>query len=155
MASPGLPVLLVGLCAISFAVEPRGIQPRTHRSDYFVTSFTESLAVAAELVNHDQVCRMFGNRTGRDYIVVEVGFYSKSHAAYGVRPGDFALRLKPTGAVLKPALVETEKILPEVVTSRAVGGYLFFPVAGSPIDRYELEYKGNGVWLSLPIRYGR
>ena len=152
---------LAPLLALSVLVagEPSGIQPRVSRSQYEVTCFTESLAVAATLLSHDQVSRLFGAKLDRDYVVVEVGFYSKSRSAFDVRQSDFKLRLKPSGAVIPAADprsigdLESRKALPDVATSRAVAGYLFFPIEAN-LGRagYELDYKGNGAWLTLPIR---
>ena len=165
MKSYQLGSLMLGLVAsiASFAAEPAGIAPRPDRTQYFVTSFTESLAVGATLVSHDQVQRLFGSDVDKDYVVVEVGFYSKDRSTFPVRVSDFTLRLRKrkewVGAVDPNSLVEKLKCtiravtasLPEIPTNRAVAGYMFFP-ATLPGGQYELTYKGNGAWLSLPLR---
>jgi len=135
-----------------------GLAPRSSRADYAVTCFTDDLAVGATLVNPDQVRRLFGPEIDHQYVVVEVGFYSKSRAAFEVRHSDFTLRHHVSRTLVKP-LGSTEiaapliaKILPQVSTSQAVAGYLFFPVTESDGSYYELDYKGYGAWLTLPLK---
>jgi len=111
-----------------------GLAPRPSRAEYSVTCFTENLAVGATLVNPDQVRRLFGADVDHQYIVVEVGFYSKTRAAFDVRHADFSLRNHVSRTLVRPANQSemtaglAAKLLPEVSTSQAVAGYLFFPV---------------------------
>jgi len=149
----------------AFAGENRGVRPHTSRAAYSVTCFTETIGVGATLVSPDQVRRMFGEEIDRGYIVVEVGFYSKTHAPFDVRHADFALRNRPSRTLVKPAdpreIVATlskpgdllvGKTLPEVSTSQAVAGYLFFPITEAGASFYELDYTGYGAWLTLPLK---
>jgi hypothetical protein len=135
-----------------------GLAPRPSRAEYSVTCFTEDLAVGATLVNPDQVRRLFGGEIDHQYIVVEVGFYSKTRAAFEVRHADFGLRNHVTRTLVKPAgpseiaAALMAKTLPEVSTSQAVAGYLFFPITESNGSYYELDYKGHGAWLTLPLK---
>jgi len=159
----------LGLCALflslGLAAEFRGVPPRASRTEYAVTCFTEALGVGATRVSADQVRRLFGEAVDRAYIVVEVGFYSKNRAAFDVRHADFGLRnhvsrtlVKPAdpreipGDLLHPADALVAKTLPEVSTSQAVAGYLFFPVIEANGSFYELDYKGYGAWLTLPLK---
>ncbi|MGH9661294.1 MAG: hypothetical protein ACRD96_22285, partial [Bryobacteraceae bacterium] len=130
------PVSILGVLAIiplAFAAELTGIAPRPSRGLYDVTCFTESLAVAATLVDGHRAARLFGPIAGRNYVVVEVGFYSKNRSQFEVRPGDFALRVKPSRALIRPASPEaaflSRQSLPAAATSRALAGYLFFPAS--------------------------
>lgn len=148
-----------------FAGENRGVRPHASRTAYSVTCFTETIGVGATLVSPDQVRRLFGEEIDRGYIVVEVGFYSKTHAPFEVRHADFALRNRPSRTLVKPAdprgIVATlsrpgdtlvGKTLPEVSTSQAVAGYLFFPITEAGASFYELDYTGYGAWLTLPLK---
>jgi hypothetical protein len=149
-------ILAAAAVQLLFA-EPRGIAPRAHRSEYYVTSFTHFLGVGAEMVGMSQATRLFGAEIARHYVIVEVGFYSKTGAPYGVRQSDFALRMHPSGNVVQPARLNelgsaASSSLPETTTSRAVAGYLFFPASLASREGCEVEYTGNGVWLGLPIR---
>lgn len=156
-------VTLIAMCAAALAGEPQGLVPRPNRSDYSVTCFTDGLAIAATLVSRDQVRRLFGPELEREFWVVEVGFYSKNHHLYQVRPADFELRpgkkartgVKPLGTDfllqrLRSPLARS-RALPEVSTSQAVGGYLFFPVERTA-TKLLLDYVGNGTWLTLPLQ---
>src|SRR5260370_36344261 len=119
----------------------RGLRPHASRADYAVTCFTEDIGVGASLVRPEAVRRIFGEEIDRNYIVVEVGFYSKNRASFEVRHADFALRNRPSRKLVKSVdpevIVSTmssplssliEKTLPQVSTSQAVAGYLFFPI---------------------------
>jgi hypothetical protein len=145
---------------IGLAAELRGVRPLASRTAYAVTCFTETIGVGATLVSPDQVRRLFGGEIDRSYVVVEVGFYSKTHAAFEVRHADFALRNRPSRNLVKPVDPSTiaatlarpaDKTLPEVATSQAVAGYLFFPITEAA-SFYELDYTGNGAWLTLPLK---
>jgi hypothetical protein len=159
--------ILLSFLFLSLAVpaEFRGLRPHASRADYSVTCFTESIGVGATLVRSDQVRSLFGPEIDRGYIVVEVGFYSKTRTAFDVRHADFALRYKPSRNLVRPADPKAiiaalshplasmlEKTLPEVSTSQAVAGYLFFPVTEATAS-YELDYTGHGAWLTLPLRH--
>jgi hypothetical protein len=149
--------LFVFFAAGLLCAEPRGIAPRPHRSEYYVTSFTHSLGLGAELVAPAHAARLFGTDLARRFLIVEIGFYSKDGAPYSVRHSDFVLRLHPAGTVIAPAAnaelgQAAGSVLPEVTTSRAVAGYLFFPAAPGSREGCEVEYTGNGAWLSLPVR---
>ena len=104
-----------------------------------------------------QATRLFGAEIAHRYVIVEVGFYSKTGTPYGVRQSDFALRMHPSGTVVPPAALNElgaagSASLPETTTSRAVAGYLFFPASLASREGCEVEYTGNGVWLGLPVR---
>lgn len=148
-----------------FSTEIRGLRPHPSRADYSVTCFTEAIGVAATLVRPEQVRHIFGADIDRNYIVVEVGFYSKDRSTFEVRHADFALRNRPSRTLVKPANprviisalprpIESviEKALPEVPTSHAVAGYLFFPIIEANASFYELDYTGYGAWLTLPLK---
>jgi hypothetical protein len=143
----------------------RGLRPHTSRADYAVTCFTEDIGVGASLVRPEAVRRIFGAEIDEKYIVVEVGFYSKNRASFEVRHADFALRNKPSRKLVKsvdpevilatlssPPSSLVEKTLPQVSTSQAVAGYLFFPITEASASLYELDYTGYGAWLTLPLR---
>jgi hypothetical protein len=143
----------------------KGLRPHASRADYAVTCFTEDIGVGASLVKPELVRRMFGDEIHRNYIVVEVGFYSKNRSVFEVRHADFALRNRPSRKLVKAAdpeaIVSTlstpvssliEKTLPQVPTSQAVAGYLFFPITEASASFYELDYTGYGAWLTLPLK---
>ena len=44
------------------------------------------------------------------------------------------------------------RTLPEVSTTQAVAGYLYFPITEANASAYELDYTGYGSWLTLPLR---
>src|ERR1700737_563957 len=118
----------------------RGLRPHANRSDYAVTCFTEDIGVGATLVKPEMVLRLFGEEIHRNYLVVEVGFYSKSRSVFEVRHADFRLRNRPSRKLVSAADPEViasglstpatwmDKTLPQVPTSQAVAGYLFFPI---------------------------
>jgi hypothetical protein len=110
------------------------------------------------------VRNLFGADIDRNYIVVEVGFYSKTHSSFDVRHSDFALRNRPSRTLVKsadPRMIAAslpnipsalvERTLPEVSTTQAVAGYLFFPITEANASFYELDYTGYGSWLTLPL----
>ena len=165
MAKSLLLVAFFLVAGLSFSSEIKGLRPHASRTDYSVTCFTEDIGVAATLLRTDQIRQLLGPEVGRDFVVVEVGFYSKHHSVFEVRHGDFALRDHSTRAVVKPAdpkafsatrawSVESiiEKMLPQVPTSAAVAGYLYFPVVEPAHSFYELDYTGYGAWLTLPLK---
>ena len=161
--------------AVAFAIllisalpaNPSGIAPRASRAEYEVTCFTESLALGASVLSRDRVRRLFGNEVDNEYVVVEVGFYSKSRSSYPVRHVDFTLKKPksndrvppehPTAVCERLSLkdrlgVLQNVLLPEVTTNHAVAGYLFFRSSAWSSGRIELDYQGNGAWLTLPLR---
>jgi hypothetical protein len=154
------------LCsALATPAEFRGLRPHASRADYSVTCFTESIGVAATLLRSDQIRQLFGPEIDHGYIVVEVGFYSKNRSTFEVRHADFALRNRPSRTLVKPADPKVivaglpkpvhalvERTLPETATSAAVAGYLFFPITEANASFYELDYTGNGAWLTLPLK---
>jgi hypothetical protein len=143
----------------------KGLRPLANRADYAVTCFTESIGVGANLIRPEQVRNLFGADVDRNYIVVEVGFYSKTHSPFDVRHADFALRNRPSrtlvksadprmigASLLKPVNGLVERTLPEVSTTQAVAGYLFFPITEASASFYEIDYTGYGAWLTLPLK---
>jgi hypothetical protein len=110
------------------------------------------------------VLRLFGGEVQKNYLVVEVGFYSKNRSVFEVRHADFRLRNRPSRKLVNAADPEViastlsspanwiDKTLPQVPTSQAVAGYLFFPITEASASFYELEYTGYGAWLTLPLR---
>jgi hypothetical protein len=164
MVKSALSLSFLLLNSVSSA-EIRGLQPHASRADYSVTCFTEDIGVAATLIKPDQVRHLFGPEVDRNYIVVEVGFYSKNRSAFEVRHADFSLRNRPSRNLVKPAdpkaIVASlpkpinslmDKTLPEVSTTHAVAGYLFFPITEVNASFYELDYTGYGSWLTLPLK---
>lgn len=159
--------LVLGCCLFltsTCPAEMKGLRPHASRSDYSVTCFTESIGVGATLVRPEQVRQLFGEEIDKNYIVVEVGFYSKDRSAFEVKHADFRLRNRPSrtlikaadpkeivAALSKPGLL-VDKTLPEVSTSQAVAGYLFFPITEANASFYELDYTGYGAWLTLPLK---
>jgi len=129
-----------------------------------VTCFTEDIGVGATLVKPEMVLRLFGEEIHRNYLVVEVGFYSKNRSVFEVRHADFRLRNRPSRKLVNAADPEViastlstpvtwiDKTLPQVPTSQAVAGYLFFPITEASASAYELDYTGYGAWLTLPLR---
>src|SRR5437868_2891334 len=121
----------------------RGLRPHASRADYAVTCFTEDIGVGATLVKPEAVLRLFGEEVHRNYLVVEVGFYSKNRSVFEVRHADFRLRNRPSRKLVNAADPEViasslstpvswmDKTLPQVPTSQAVAGYLFFPITES------------------------
>ena len=153
------------VAGLLYSTEIKGIRPHASRTDYSVTCFTEDIGVAATLLRSDQVRHLLGPEIERNYVVVEVGFYSKHHSVFEVRHCDFALREHKTRAAVKPADPKEflaahawsmqsiiEKMLPQVPTSEAVAGYLYFPVVEPVYSFYELDYTGYGTWLTLPLK---
>ncbi len=156
---------LLLIAATAYALEIKGLRPHTSRADYSVTCFTEDIGVGATLMNPTQVQHLFGSEIEHNYIVVEVGFYSKNRSVFEVRHADFKLRNRPSRTLIHPAdprvIVSTlskpldsliEKTLPEAPTSQALAGYLFFPITDATASFYELDYTGYGAWLTLPLR---
>jgi hypothetical protein len=146
--------------SLAATAELRGLRPRASRTEYAVTCFTEDIGVGATLVSPDQVRRLFGGEIDRSFVVVEVGFYSKNHGAFDVRLADFALRNRPSRNLVKPAEPKEivavvshplNTLLPEGSTTQAIAGYLFFPITESA-SFYELDYRGHGAWLTLPLK---
>src|SRR5436190_9369170 len=157
-------LLSLSLTLLSFgaSLETRGVRPHASRTEYSVTCFTEDIGVGATLVSPEQVRRLFGAEVDQNYIVVEVGFYSKKHGTFDVHHADFALRTRPSRTLVKPASPREiiaalsrplealiEKTLPEVSTAQAIAGYLFFPNT-EHASLFELDYRGHGAWLTLP-----
>ena len=154
------------LClSLAVPAEFKGLRPLANRADYAVTCFTESIGVGANLIRPEQVRNLFGAEIDRNYIVVEVGFYSKTHSSFDVRHADFALRNRPSRTLVKSVDPRTiaaslpsspnslvERTLPEVATTQAVAGYLFFPITEAHASFYELDYTGYGSWLTLPLK---
>jgi hypothetical protein len=165
MAKRFLLVCFFVFFGLAFSSEIKGLRPRASRTDYSVTCFTEDIGVAANLLKTDQVRHLLGPDIDRDYVVVEVGFYSKNRSVFEVKHSDFVLRDHTTRKVVRPAdpkaftpvggwSVESiiEKMLPQVPTSAAVAGYLYFPVVEPVHSFYELDYTGYGAWLTLPLK---
>jgi hypothetical protein len=142
----------------------KGLRPHASRADYAVTCFTEDIGVGATLVKPEMVLRLFGEEVHKNYLVVEVGFYSKNRSVFEVRHADFRLRNRPSRKLVNAADPEViastlsspanwiDKTLPQVPTSQAVAGYLFFPITEASASFYELDYTGYGAWLTLPLR---
>jgi len=142
----------------------KGLRPHASRADYAVTCFTEDIGVGATLVKPEMVLRLFGEEVHKNYLVVEVGFYSKNRWVFEVRHADFRLRNRPSRKLVSAADPEViastlsspatwiDKTLPQVPTSQAVAGYLFFPITEASASFYELDYTGYGAWLTLPLR---
>jgi hypothetical protein len=161
-------IILLGLfvlCISAYSTDFKGIRPHSNRADYSVTCFTEDIGVGATLVHPDEVRRLFGSEIDQNYIVVEVGFYSKNRSVFEVRHADFKLRNRPSRTLMQPAdprvilaslprRIEAlvEKTLPEAATSQALAGYLFFPITDPSASFYELDYTGYGAWLTLPLK---
>ena len=152
------------LAGFGLAAELKGVRPHASRTEYSVTCFTEDIGVGATLIAPDQVRRLFGSEIDQNYIVVEVGFYSKTHGSFDVHHADFALRNRPSRTLVKPAnpreILATltrpiealiERTLPEMSTTQAIAGYLFFPNT-EHAALFELDYKGHGAWLTLPLK---
>jgi len=147
-----LAVLALG-CSSLKAVETNGIRPRASRSAYSVTSFNESIAIAADLLAPEQVRRTFGVDL-ECCIVVEVGVYPKGGTSFGLRQSDFVLRvrasrelMRPVGAaevaVLKSSRGHESQLgnrqLPEVMVVHPVAGYLYFTVPDPQFCRLHLR----------------
>jgi hypothetical protein len=154
--------LAATLCfgAAAFA-ESSGIPPRSSRTNYPIACFTEHLAVGAFLMSPDTVRASFGAEVEKRYLVVEVGVFPKI-GKIDVKHSDFALRLVSPQILSKPvtlqALAENggarvaDKLLPETGTNKPIGGYLVFSLPDPAVyTAYELDYKGHGAWLTLPL----
>ncbi len=156
--SSGVALSLVLCLGLGSAGEFHGLRPRPSRTEYSVTCFTETIGVGASLIGPDQARRLFGAQSDPRYIVVEVGFYSKTREAFGIRQADFGLRNHLTRALVRPIDPRdieasiADKTLPEVSTNQAVAGYLIFPNLETAGSYYELDYRGNGTWLTLPLK---
>jgi hypothetical protein len=164
----GKRTVLLGLTLIvcsTYPAEFKGLRPHASRADYSVTCFTEDIGVAATLLQSSQVRRLFGPEIDGNYIVVEVGFYSKNRSVFEVRHSDFRLRNRPSRTLVhaadprvilstlsKPVQSLVEMTLPEARTSQALAGYLFFPNTDASASFYELDYTGYGAWLTLPLK---
>ena len=163
MAKIALLLSSILLVTTAFAAEMVGLRPHPSRTEYSVTCFTDHIGIGATLLSPGEVRRMFGSEVGDQYVVVEVGFYSKSHAAYAIRHADFGLRHKRSRTMWRPAdprLIVSgasrpldalvQRTLPETSTSNAIAGYLFFQATENGI--FELDYNANGAWLTLPLK---
>jgi len=157
--------------ALAFGADSgKALRPRLDQTQYAVAVFDESLAVAAELVPAHQVRKQFGPEVDSDYLVVEVGIYPRDRRPIEVRQVDFNLRVNRTRDILTPqgpkailevreslrpvALELSAKSLPETSAYKPVAGYLYFAVSDKREGNYEyeLEYKGHGAWMILPLQ---
>ena len=160
------PVVLVFLLAVSGAMfgDDGGIPPRARRWDYFSTSFTESLGLAGTLLTAEQARHAVGADVESNYVVVELGFYPKA-GEVGVGYADFAVRVRRDAAMIRPTDPANITGAPESVrrkafptrrTSHPVAGYLYFPKSQLGYGAAcELDYRGNGIWLTLPLQVHR
>jgi len=150
-----------------FGADGRGLRPRTNHTQYPVTVFNESVAVACERASSVQVRKQFGADLDARFLVVEVGIFPRDKSTINIKPDEFVLRVKADQTSVRPyaakqiaapdALVASEvslRNLPEGPTSKPVAGYLFFPLE-QKIENdgaYELEYKGESGWMILPLQ---
>jgi len=144
------------------AAEAAGLRPRADHTRYPVAMFNEYVAVAVERVAPEKVRRLLGPEVDEAYLVVEVSIYPRKGASIDIAPGDFYLRVSRTREIIPASMpapsaaVSRLLVLPEAVTNKPVAGYLYFPVAAerSGNYEYELEYKGHGNWMIIPIQAG-
>ena len=154
------------LSPVIFGADSKGLRPRTNHTQYQVTVFNESLAVACERTSPERVRKQFGAELDARFLVVEVGIFPKDKSTVYIKPDEFVLRLKAEQTFIKPSaakqIVTADAVvaevslrnLPEGPTSKPVAGYLFFPLE-QKIDNdraYELEYKGQSGWMILPLQ---
>jgi hypothetical protein len=150
-----------------FGADSKGLRPRTNHTQYPVTVFNESVAVACERVSPAHVRKQFGADLDARFLVVEVGIFPREKSTIHIKPDEFVLRVKADETSIKPyaakqiaaadAVVTSEVSLhnlPEGPTAKPVAGYLFFPLEQKiENDRaYELEYKGQSGWMILPLQ---
>ena len=151
---------------VTFGADSRGLRPRTNHTQYPVTVFNESVAVACERASPERVRKQFGPELDARFLVVEVGIFPKDKSTVYIKPDEFVLRLRADQTFIKPSAAKqiatadavvaevSLRNLPEGPTSKPVAGYLFFPLE-QKIDNdraYELEYKGQSGWMILPLQ---
>ena len=158
---------LVFLPMVVFGADSKGLRPRANQTQYPVTVFNESVAVACERASPARVRKQFGADLDARFLVVEVGIFPKDKSTINMKPEEFVLRVKADQTFIKPcaakqiaaadAIVASEVSLSNLAegpTSKPVAGYLFFPLEQKiENDRaYELEYKGQSGWMILPLQ---
>jgi hypothetical protein len=101
-------VLLI-ICALALqAAEDAGIRPRPDTSDYPVYEAGSKLAIAAEVLNAEQVANTFATDLNKGWIVLEVALYPKD-GPVTVDTSAFVLRVSRDGqkALVRPASPKT------------------------------------------------
>jgi hypothetical protein len=115
------------------------------------------VAIGAALLPAEKVRATFGAEVEKRFVVVEVGVFPKL-GKVELKHSDFALRLVAPRTLTRPAdpasidKAASLKLLPETGAAQPVGGYLFFALPEPPgYTAYELDYTGEGAWLTLPL----
>src|SRR2546428_8679914 len=129
-----LPIMVCG-------ADSKGLRPRTNHTQYPVTVFNESVAVACERASPARVRKQFGADLDAHFLVVEVGIFPRDKSTIDIKPDEFVLRVKADQTSIKPyaakqittsdavvASAVSLRNLPEGPTSRPMAGYLFFPL---------------------------
>jgi hypothetical protein len=143
-----------------FGAEPGGLRPRVDHTRYPVAVFNEFVAIAAERVGPEKTRRLLGSELDDAYLVVEVSIYPRGRSTIDVKPGEFFLRVNRTREIVQSSMPGTvvgesrSRALPETIAHKPVAGYLYFqvPEKRSGNYEYELEYKGQGHWMIIPLQ---
>ena len=205
--------LIAGVAALMLTAANRGLPVRGSVADYQAHAEDKGIAVAADLMDPEQVRGTFATDLSQ-YAVIEVAVWPKKDGApLDVSAIDFALRMD--GRMVRPAearsiaginqrkgqarsrdialypnvgvttgtwgtgtmigvgvgpggnppgpastdqdrrVMEMEledKGLPEAVTTKPVGGYLYFPIGKTRASSYQLEYTVDGADVKMTLQ---
>jgi len=111
-------------------------------------------------VGPERARRLLGSELEEAYLVVEVSIYPRARNTIDVKPGEFFLRVNRTREIVQSSMPDTvaaesrSRALPQTIAHKPVAGYLFFQVSEkrSGNYEYELEYKGQGHWMIIPLQ---
>jgi hypothetical protein len=93
---------------LAAAGDESGIRPRPDVSDYPAHSAAGGVTLAAALVPHDQVSKLFATDLNHDgYLVMEVAVYLESGREVQLASRDFLLASGSDGATVRPASADT------------------------------------------------
>src|SRR5260370_22691573 len=98
-------VLLASLAFLPmmvFGADSKGLRPRTNHTQYPVTVFNESVAVACERVSPAHVRKQFGADLDARFLVVEVRIFPKEKSTLHLKPDQFVLQVKAGQTAIKP-----------------------------------------------------
>jgi hypothetical protein len=222
-------------CSLAVLAETRGLRPRGGVADYRAHDQQDGIAVAADVMDSEEVRHAFASAIYNGYVVVEVAVYPEPGKSVDLSAMDFALRVSGHPSPIRPSSARTiasvlqrkagrppnpsdvtlypsvgvgyetggydpvygtrrggwrtstgvavatggtgngqpppastdrdrstmeaeldDKALPEGVTSKAVAGYLYFPMPAKkkPSDVIALDYHGEAAKVHLAFPAG-
>jgi hypothetical protein len=91
------------LAAVSLlATDDRGLRPRPSADDYPASTVEKGTVLAAEVIDPEHVRKDFASPIYAHYLVIEVALYPSAGQDMNLSNGDFVLRLKNSGSLLRP-----------------------------------------------------